>query len=243
MKKTICLLMIVMAFTSCTTHNTHLVPFKPPSDYTNYQNVSGLLIGAEAFSDGKKAEQEFGFNVLGSGLLPVKIVIENKTGQGIELISGQTFIIDTNNRYLKVITNRESAERARKYTAAGTISGSTGKAEVWGSAAGALLKHAVGISSSRESITMPLPKDTIPAGTKAAELNELGKIEDEKQRENKSAEYLRDKGIEGKIMPNNYIASGFLYFPGDNFSSIQELRLQFKFRDTGRLQTINLKLK
>ena len=60
--------------------------------------------------------------------------------------------------------------------------------------------------------------------------------------ENIKARYKIGQGIEGKVMPSEALASGFIYFPGEA-ETAKELRLQVRFRNTGRLQTLNLKFK
>jgi hypothetical protein len=69
-----------------------------------------------------------------------------------------------------------------------------------------------------------------------------GKAGDDREREYKIADDVREKGVEGKIMPAEALASGFIFFPGEA-ESARELRLQVRFRNTGRVQTLNLKFK
>jgi hypothetical protein len=241
MKKSLCLLLIVAHLSACATYESKSVSFRPPQDYANYQNTSGLLVGAESFADSKQAEQAFGFDIRAAGLLPIQVVLDNKSGQGVEVVSGQTFLIDETNRYWKILTNREAAERVQKATDAGAIAGGAGKGAAYGAAAGALLGLAIGVVSGRD-VGSAVVKGGVLGGAGGAVIGGANKAGDDRQREYKIAEDVRDKGVEGKIMQTESLASGFIFFPGE-VSYAKELRLQIKFRGDGRLQTLNLKLR
>jgi len=241
MKKSICLLIIAAHLSACATYESKSVSFRPPQDYANYQNTSGLLVGAESFADPKQAEQAFGFDIRAAGLLPVQVVLDNKSGQGVEVVSGQTFLIDETNRYWKILTNREAADRVQKATDAGAIAAGAGKGAAYGAAAGALLGLAIGVVSGRE-VGSAVVKGGVLGGAGGAVIGGANKAGDDRQREYKIADDIRDKGVEGKIMQSDSLASGFIFFPGE-VSSAKELRLQIKFRGDGRVQTLNLKLR
>jgi len=241
MKKSICLLIIAAHLSACATYESKSVSFRPPQDYANYQNTSGLLVGAESFADPKQAEQAFGFDIRAAGLLPVQVVLDNKSGQGVEVVSGQTFLIDETNRYWKILTNREAADRVQKATDAGAIAAGAGKGAAYGAAAGALLGLAIGVVSGRD-VGSAVVKGGVLGGAGGAVIGGANKAGDDRQREYKIADDVRDKGVEGKIMQSDSLASGFIFFPGE-VASAKELRLQIKFRGDGRVQTLNLKLR
>jgi uncharacterized protein YcfJ len=241
MKKWICFLIIIAQLSGCATYESRSVSFRPPQDYINYQNTAGLEVGAESFADEKIAEQAFGFNIRAAGLLPVQVVLDNKSGQAVEVVSGQTFLIDETNRYWKILTNREATDRVQKATDSGAIAGGAGKGAAYGAAAGALLGLAVGIVSGRD-VGSSVVKGGVLGGAGGAVIGGANKAGDDRQRESKIADDVRDKGVEGKIMSADALASGFIFFPGE-IASARELRLQIRFRSDGRVQTINLKLR
>lgn len=241
MKKCICLLIIFAHLAGCATYESRSVSFRPPQDYMNYQNTSGLEVGAESFADAKLAEEAFGFNIRAAGLLPVQVVLDNRSGQAVEVVSGQTFLIDDTNRYWKILTNREATDRVQKATESGAIAGGAGKGAAYGAAAGALLGLAVGIVSGRD-VGSSVVKGGVIGGAGGAVIGGANKAGDDRQREAKIADDIREKGVEGKIMSADALASGFIFFPGE-ISSARELRLQIKFRADGRVQTLNLKLR
>ncbi len=241
MKKLICLLIIAAHLSACATYESKSVSFRPPQDYANYQNSFGLLVGAESFTDPKRAEDAFGFDIRSAGLLPVQVVIDNKSGQGVEVVSGQTFLIDDTNRYWKVLTNLEAVDRVQKATEGGAIARGAGKGAALGASAGALLGLAIGIVSGRD-VGSSVVKGGVLGGAGGAVIGGANKAGDDREREAKIASDVREKGVEGKVLSTDALASGFIFFPGE-VTSAKELRLQIKFRGDGRLQTLNLKLR
>jgi len=241
MKKIICSLLIAAHLSACATYEGKPVSFRPPQDYSNSQDAYGLMVGALAFSDRKVAEEAFGFDVRAAGILPVQVSLDNKSGQGVEVVAGQTFLIDSSDRYWKVLTNRETVDRVDKATASGAIVKEAGKGAAFGAAAGALFGLAIGIVSGRE-VGSSVLKGGVLGGAGGAVIGGAGKAGDERGREYKIAEDVREKGLEGKYMSADSLASGFIFFPGES-ETPKEMRLQIRFRDTGRLKTLNLKLK
>ena len=159
----------------------------------------------------------------------------------MEVVSGQTFLIDDTNRYWKILTNTEAADRVQKATDTGAIASGAGKGAALGAAAGALLGLAIGIVSGRD-VGSAVVKGGVLGGAGGAVIGGANKAGDDRQREYKITDDVREKGVEGKIMQAESLASGFIFFPGE-VASAKELRLQVKFRGDGRVQTLNLKLR
>jgi hypothetical protein len=235
-------MMIIAAHISaCATYENRAVSFRPPQDYINFQDASGLRVGGEAFTDEKLAEDIFGFDIRGAGVLPVQIVMENKSGQGVEIVSGQTFLVDETNGYWKILSNREAIDRVEKATQSGAIGGGAAKGAGYGAAAGALLGLAVGVVSGR-NVGSSVVKGGILGGAGGAVIGGASKADSDRAREYKIADDMREKGIEGKIIPAESLASGFIFFPGEA-ATARELRLQVRFRGTGRVETLSLKFR
>lgn len=241
MKRLICLLVIATHISACATYENRSVSFRPPQEYANYQDADGLMVGAGSFADRKQAEDAFGFDIRSAGLLPIQIVMDNRSGQGVEVVSGQTFLVDGSNRYWKLLSNREAVERVEKATEAGAITGGAGKGAAWGAAAGAILGLALGIVSGR-NVGEAVVKGGVLGGAGGAVIGGTNKAGDDSQREYKIAGDVRDKGMEGKVMSADNLASGFIFFPGEA-ESVKELRLQLKYRNSGIVKTINLRLR
>lgn len=240
MKRIFCALLIAAQLSACATYENRVAPFRPPQEYANYQNLSGLMVGGEAFFDQKKAQETFGFDIRSSGVLPVQVVIDNRSGQGVEIVSGQTFLVDMGNSYWKILSNGEAVERVEKSTQGGAVAGGAGKGAAYGAAAGALLGLAVGIVSGH-GVGEATVKGGVIGGAGGAVIGGASGSDAERGRSFKIGEDLREKGIEGKIIPDGSLASGFIYFPGEA-PTVRELRLQVRFRGSGAVETLFLKL-
>lgn len=241
MKKLVCILIIASHLCACATYENRAVSFRPPQEYANYQDAAGLMVGAESFSDKQLAEDAFGFDIRGAGLLPVQIVLDNQSGQGVEVVTGQTFLIDSGNRYWKVLSTQEAIDRVQKATEVGAIGSGAGRGAGFGAAAGALLGLALGIVSGRNA-GEAMVKGGIIGGAGGAVIGGANKAGDDRQREYKIADDVREKGIEGKVMQANALANGFIFFPGEA-ETVKDLRLQLRFRNSGIVKTINLRLR
>jgi len=241
MKKIICLMIIAAHISACATYENRSTSFRPPQDYINFQDASGLRVGGEAFTDEKRAEEVFGFNIRGAGVLPVQVVMENKSGQGVEIVSGQTFLVDATNGYWKILSNREAADRVEKATQSGAIGSGAAKGAGYGAAAGALLGLAIGIVSGRD-VASSTVKGGVLGAAGGAVIGGASKADSDRGRDFRIAEDMREKGIEGKIVPVESLASGFIYFPGEA-ASARELRLQVRYRGTGRVETLILRFR
>ena len=237
----ICLLVIATHLSACATYESRSVSFRPPQEYANYQDADGLMVGAEPFADKKQAEEAFGFDIRAAGVLPVQIVMDNRSGQGVEVVTGQTFLVDGSNRYWKLLSNREAAERVQIATDAGAISGGAGTGAAWGAAAGAILGLALGIVSGRNAGVSAV-KGGVLGGAGGAVIGGASKAGDDHQRDYKIVDDVRDKGMEGKVMASDNLASGFIFFPGEA-ESVKDLRLQLKYRNSGVVKTIILRLR
>lgn len=241
MKKIICMMLIAAHLSACATYENRAVSFRPPQDYINFQDASGLRVGGEAFVDEKRAEDTFGFDIRAAGVMPVQVVMENKSGQEVEIVAGQTFLVDATNGYWKILANREAVERVEKATQAGSIGGGAAKGAGYGAAAGALLGLAIGVVSGRD-VGSAVVKGGVLGGAGGAVIGGASKADSDRTREYKIADDMREKGIEGKIVPTESLVSGFIYFPGEA-TTARELRLQVRFRGTGRIETLSLKFR
>jgi hypothetical protein len=166
--------------------------------------------------------------------------MNNRSGQVVEVVADQTFLIDDNNRYWKVLSNREVAERFQKAADGGAITGGIAKNAVPGASAGALLGMTFGVVS-RGDAGSAIVKGGTSGGAGDAAAGGVGKAGDDRQREIKIADDLWNKGIDGKVLLEETLASGMVYFPGE-VTFAKELRLQVKFRGDKRFKTLNLKL-
>ena len=145
-KSTLFLLTLMFVLFSCTTYKTQYVGFRPAAEYPNNVIAGGVTVGAEAYADQAAAQNAFGFDIKKAGLLPVQVVMDNKSGNEVQVVLDQTFLVDNNNRYWNLIPNYAAVDRVTAATQSGAIVSGAAKGAGWGAAAGAVLGAAFGSS-------------------------------------------------------------------------------------------------
>jgi hypothetical protein len=233
-------LILSLLASGCTAYKSQYVPFKPPDQYANHVEASGVSIGCQAYPSKGAAKKAFGFDIRGAGLLPVMLVLDNHSGETVEIVASQSFLIDNAGNFWQVLPNNIAFERLEKSTQFAAFFGrGAGKGAVIGAAAGGLLATALGIVSGNNVGTY-LGKGAAVGGAGGAVLggsSEGGSTE----REQMISTDVRQKGLEGKSVPDQYLANGFLFFPGEA-KSARALRLQLRFGEDGTLHKLTLPL-
>ena len=240
MKQVASLLVLFLVLSGCTGYKSQYVPFKAPEVYANHNEVAGVSLGCEAYPDRKDAQKAFGFDIRGAGLLPVQLVLDNKSGQSVEIDNSQSFLVDGAGGLWPVVPNSVAFERMETSTQLASFFGkSAGKGALIGAAAGGILATALGIVSG-SNLAAYLGKGAAMGGAAGAVIggtSELGSPE----RGQRISDDLREKGLEGKVIPDKYLANGFLFFPGEA-KSVKELRLLWRERESGLLRRATLPL-
>jgi hypothetical protein len=203
--------------------------------------VDGVSLGAEAYATKDDAEKAFGFDIKGAGLLPVQLVMDNRSGKGLELVAGQTFLLDNENRYWPVVPSNAAIDRLDKSTQLASFFGKgAGTGAVIGAAGGAILGAAIGIVTGT-NVGSALGKGAAAGAAGGAVIGGV-KEGTSGEREHTIIGDIRDKALEGKVIPPESLANGFIFFPAEARSA-RELRLQYRERETGTLHTVLMKLK
>ena len=148
-KATVVTVLVVMQLTGCTSYKSQYVAFRPPEAYVNKQEVGGVAIGAEAYADKDIAYDAFGFDIRGTGLLPVQLVMNNLSGGTLQIVTDQTFLVDAQGGYWPVIPNNVAVDRVEKSTQLAAIGKGAGAGALLGAAGGAILGAAIGIVSGQ----------------------------------------------------------------------------------------------
>uniref|UniRef100_A0A831XF03 Glycine zipper family protein n=1 Tax=Geobacter metallireducens TaxID=28232 RepID=A0A831XF03_GEOME len=241
LRKGATLLIPLMLISACTPYRSQYVGFRPAEDYVNRLVVSGVTIGGEAFADRGAAHEAFGFDIKGSGLIPVQIVMTNQGSKNLEIVTNQTFLVNDQNRYFQVVPNNAAVDRIEKSTQFAAFFGSeTGKGAVIGAVGGAILGAAVGIVTG-QNVGEALGKGAAIGGAGGAVAGGI-KGGTSPDRERAIINDIRAKGLEGKTLPAGSIASGFLFFPAEA-DTARDLRLQLRERETGEVHNVVLKFK
>ncbi|MGB9712986.1 MAG: hypothetical protein ACP5SG_05385 [Dissulfurimicrobium sp.] len=223
---------------SCSTaYKSQEVSFRYPTSYNFSQDIAGAKVAVEAFADKNRAKSAFGFDILGAGVLPVQIVIDNEGTHGLEVVPAQTFLIDSNGRMWNILDNIQAYERLEKSSEFTNIAKSSGAGAALGAAGGALVGAAVGILSGRD-----IGKDILKgAGAGAAGGALVGGAQGLNTDEvsEKISNDLARKQLKNRPVEPENLARGFMFFPAEA-SGARQLRLQLKETDTGKIHTVTL---
>jgi len=240
MKQLAILMIFLLLISGCTSYKSQYVSFRPPEAYLNHREVAGVSLGGEAYPDAGTAEKAFGFDIKGAGLLPVLLVFDNKSGRSLEIVAGQTFLVDDGGNYWPAVPNQVAFDRLENSTQLASYFGSgAGKGALLGAAAGGLLATALGIVSGK-SVAGSLGKGVAIGAAGGAVIGGTQQGSS-REREYRISDDLKAKGLEGRPIPDQHLANGFLFFPGEA-KSARELRLQWRERETGALQKLTLPL-
>lgn len=220
---------------SCQSYERQVVPFKMPAAYPNAKDVGGATIAAKAYDDPAEASAAFGFDMRGSGVLPVQIVFDNRSPHTFEINSAQTFLIDTANNLWPILDASLVYSRIEKQTQMGKVLPEAGKGAVLGGAAGAVLGAAIGIVTGTNVGQAAARGAAAGAAAGAVVGGTSGYV-------NRDAQYqiredLQKRTLEARPVKPGEIAYGFVFFPGEAAKS-QELRLQLREVDTGRVHAL-----
>lgn len=223
----------------CSPYTQQVVPFKMPATYSNMTQVAGIQIGARAYIDPNEAQNAFGFDIRGAGLLPVQVVVDHKGTSPIEINPAQTFLIDHQNNLWPVLDKRLAYERVARYTEMAEIGSGAVKHGFLGATAGALIGAAIGIVSGR-GVGEAAARGAAVGAAAGATAGGMAAYGANKANQDISND-LRNKSLESRPVRPLDIVHGFIFFPGEA-SSAKELRLQFKEIGTGRFLNIALPL-
>lgn len=214
---------------SCSKYERQVVPFKMPSAYPNAVEVDGAVVASKAYDDPKEAGQAFGFSIREAGILPVKVIFDNKGSHPLEIIPEQTFLIDTDDNLWPILDSRLVYDRIARQTELGRVMPEGAKAGMLGGAAGAIIGAAVGIVSGQNVGDAAMKGAAIGAAGGAVIGGTKGLTDAEVQREIR--EDLRTRSLERRAIAPGEIAYGFIFFPGEA-KKAKELRLRLQEGDT-----------
>lgn len=239
-RMTIILMLFIFSASGCTRYKSQYAAFKPPEAYANMQMFNGLRVGGEAYVDRDAAEDAFGFDIKGAGLLPVQLVLDNKSGTTTEIVAGQTFLVDKKNGYWSIIPSNVAISRLESSTQMASFFGKgAGKGALLGGAAGTVLGAALGIVSGGSVGEAALRAGAL--GTAGGAVIGGAGEGASPERGQRIMDDMRAKSLDGKLIPAGYLANGFIFFPGEA-ETAKEVRLRIRQRDTREEQTIVLPL-
>jgi uncharacterized protein YcfJ len=230
--KQIIAMSVLVTFTSCaSSYVAKPLPFKMPSAYPNAQEAGGAVIGARAYTDVKEAKENFGFDIISAGMLPVEIVIDNKGPHPLEINGAQTFLEDRQNNLWPVLNRNLAYDRATKYAQTKEAFSEGAHTGFLGAAAGAVIGAAIGILSG-QNVAETAGKGAAAGGAGGAVLGGANAYNADDAR-HAIVDDLQSKSLPTKSIEPNVLAYGFIFFPGEA-KTAKTLRLQVIEKDTGK---------
>jgi len=230
---------ILVFFMSCASYEARVVPFKMPTAYPNATEVAGAVMAAQSYGDKKEAESAFGFDIIGAGILPVRVIFDNKGKHPIDIIASQTFLVDGENNLWPVLEERLAYDRINKKTELGKVVPEAGKYGGLMGVAGGIVGAAIGIVSGHNVADAAMKGAALGAAAGITMGGSKGLSDTDVQARIRSD--LEKRSLENRSIRPGEIAHGFIFFPGESKKAI-ELRLQIKEVDTGKTYPLVMKL-
>jgi hypothetical protein len=190
------------------------------------------------FSNNKEAEAAYGFDIIGAGVLPVQVIFDNKGTHPIEILPGQTLLIDVEDNIWPILDAKLAYERIAKKTQYGEVAPKAAKGGVFAGIAGAMIGAAVGIVTGTNVGTAVLQGAAVGAAAGATAGGAAGLFD--KDAQDKIREDLQKGTLENKVVPAHQIAYGFIFFPGEA-AKAKELRLRIREVDTETSHAVVMK--
>jgi hypothetical protein len=230
--------LIFLAFACSTAYKAKPLPFKLPASYGNAVEVGGAWVGAEAFADSKKAEEAFGFNIRGAGMLPVQVVFDNQGSNTFKIRAEQTFLEDEIGNLWPILADQTAYERATRYAQTKQIFKEGAYAGFLGATAGAIIGAAIGVVAG-ENVAVAAGKGAAVGAAAGATLGGVkGYTEDEARRA--IIDDLNYKSLGNRPISPQTLAYGFIFFPGEARSA-RQLRLQLIEVGTSKIHVLQMK--
>lgn len=228
---------IVWLSACSTAYKAQPVSFKAPAASSHSISVSGAQFAAKAFDSKEEAKKAFGFDIIGAGMLPVQVVIDNQGPHTFEINGQQTFLEDQKGNMWQLLTTRVAYERATKYSKSGEIAKESAYKGMLGAAAGSIIGAAVGIVVG-EDIGKSVGKGAAAGAAAGAVIGGATGYTSDKARRSITRD-LQEKSLENKAIAPKSLAHGILFFPGEAVTA-RQLRLQVLEKESGQVHVLML---
>lgn len=230
-------MLAAMVLVACTTYQDRVAPVPLPETSPNRVEVGGAKLLAQSYAAPEQARTALGFDARGAGLLPIRFVIDNQSDEIVQVLPGQTFLIDRQGQAWPLLSAEQAYQRVEgAVDLSETVRGAAKPGLLLGTA-GAIAGAAIGVVTGENVGDIALR-----GATAGAALGTIGGGAEAYQsagaqiRDDLAAKSLRNRGVK----PNE-LAYGFLFFPGkDEAQSVRELRLGLKVGAIERIVTLRL---
>lgn len=209
-----------------TSYEARPVSFQAPSAYGNVVEVAGTQIGSRAYVTRRAAQEAFGFDIRGAGILPVEVVFDNAGEQQLVIDPAQTFLEDDEGNLWPVLADRFAYERVTRYAQTEKIFKEGAYGGFLGATAGAIVGAAVGVIDGG-SVSGRAGEGAVAGAAAGAVLGGLGGAAGASEARNRLMEDFNDKSLKNQRIEPGQLAYGFIFFPGEA-QSARLLRLTLK---------------
>jgi len=212
---------LALAFVAggCQRYQRRAMPFRAAVDYPNHQAVDGADVGVLMMDDRGLAEDAFGFDIVGAGVLPVQVVIDNGSAQSLRIVPGQSYLVLANGDRYGLLDPDMARERIGSRTSWGEVGPRAGRGALLGGAGGALLGGAIGVVTGKNVLKSAGKGAVVGAAGGAVVGGVEGASEPDTNRA--IARDLRTASLENKSVAPGETGYGVLFFPGEARGAVQ----------------------
>jgi hypothetical protein len=234
-------LVAALMMSGCTkSYKAKPLPFKSPDSYGNTVTIGRATIGAKAWDDRQSATSAFGFDIIGAGMLPVQVVVDNQDSGALKINGKQSFIEDDKGNLWPVLSQPLAYARATRYTQTEQTFKQGAYGGFLGAAAGSVIGAAVGIVTG-DNVAEAAGKGAAAGAAAGAALGGAMGFGDNSAQSAVSAD-LREKSLENRAITAGSLAHGFLFFPAEA-GRARQLRLQVVDEASGAVYVRELAFK
>jgi hypothetical protein len=209
----------------CARYQRREMPFRAATDYASHQSIDGADLGVLTMDDPRQARDAFGFDIVGAGVLPVQVVIDNNSTQSLHIIPDQSYLILPNGDRYGLLDPDKARERIASKTSWGEVGPQAGRGALLGGAGGVLIGGALGVVTGRNVLRAAGKGAVVGAAGGAVVGGAQGASEPDTNRE--IAQDLRTASLQNKRVAPGESGHGILFFPGEARGAVQlHLRLE-----------------
>lgn len=232
------ILLLMLAVSGCARYERTVVPFQMPDAYTNATEVAGATVAAKTYSR-DEAKAAFGFDIVGSGVLPVQVIFDNRGNHPLQVVANRTYLVDVKSNLWPILGQELAYDRIEKKTELGEVLPEGAQSGLLAGAAGAVIGAAIGIvtgtnvgEAAGKGAAVGAAAGVTMGGAKGLTSREVS---------HRIGEDLRSRSLEDRPAPSNDVSHGFIFFPGEAKEEPRELRLALKEVDTGVVHSLIMK--
>jgi len=229
---------LLVPVVACTKYERQVVPFQLPAAYPNATEAAEATIAAKAYDAKDEAGAAFGFDIRGTGILPIQVIFDNKGAHSLEIVPAQTFLVDEANNLWPILDANLAYDRINKKAELGNVVPEGAKSGMLAGAAGGIIGAAIGIVTGTNVGRAAAKGAAVGAAAGLTMGGAKGLTDDEVRYQ--IQDDLKARSLERRAVKPQEVAHGFIFFPGEAKKS-RELRLQLKAIDTGRIYPLILK--